>query len=53
MSRLAREELRHFEQVAKLMQAIEDRAQRLAPGRYAERLRRLVAKAEPQRESSI
>jgi tRNA-(ms[2]io[6]A)-hydroxylase len=40
MSRLAREELR-----------IEPL--RLAPGRYAERLRRLVARSEPQREVDL
>jgi tRNA-(ms[2]io[6]A)-hydroxylase len=53
MSRLAREELRHYEQVAKLMRALSVPPQRLAPGRYAERLRRLVAKAEPQRELDL
>src|SRR6202011_6379440 len=44
MSRLAREELRHYEQVAKLLRSLRIAPQRLAPGRYAERLRRLVAK---------
>jgi tRNA-(ms[2]io[6]A)-hydroxylase len=53
MSRLAREELRHYEQVAKLMRALKVRPQRLGPGRYAERLRRLVARAEPQREMDL
>jgi tRNA-(ms[2]io[6]A)-hydroxylase len=53
MSRLAREELRHYEQVAKLMKTLAVVPQRLAPGRYAERLRRLVAKSEPQREVDI
>jgi len=53
MSRLAREELRHYEQVAKLIQSRRVAPQRLAPGRYAERLRRLVAKAEPQREVDL
>ena len=44
MSRLAREELRHYEQVAKLMRNLKIEPQRLSPGRYAERLhRRLVA----------
>ena len=37
MSRLAREELRHYEQVAKLIGALKIVPQRLAPGRYAER----------------
>jgi tRNA-(ms[2]io[6]A)-hydroxylase len=53
MSRLAREELRHYEQVAKLIKKLQIAPQRLAPGRYAERLRRLVAKAEPQREIDL
>jgi tRNA 2-(methylsulfanyl)-N6-isopentenyladenosine37 hydroxylase len=53
MSRLAREELRHYEQVAKLMRTLAVVPQRLAPGRYAERLRRLVAKSEPQREVDL
>jgi len=53
MSRLAREELRHYEQVAKLIKRLGVVPQRLAPGRYAERLRRLVAKMEPQREVDL
>ncbi len=53
MSRLAREELRHFEQVARLMQSLCIVPQRLAPGRYAEGLRRLVAKSEPRRELDL
>ena len=53
MSRLAREELRHYEQVAKLIKALKVVPRRLAPGRYAERLRRLVAKSEPEREVDL
>jgi len=53
MSRLAREELRHYEQVAKLIRTLGVAPQRLAPGRYAERLRRLVAKSEPHREVDL
>jgi tRNA-(ms[2]io[6]A)-hydroxylase len=53
MSRLAREELRHYEQVAKLIRTLNIEPRRLAPGRYAERLRRLVAKLEPQREIDL
>ncbi len=53
MSRLAREELRHFEQVARLMKVLHVVPQRLAPGRYAQRLRRLVARAEPGREVDL
>jgi tRNA 2-(methylsulfanyl)-N6-isopentenyladenosine37 hydroxylase len=53
MSRLAREELRHFEKVAKLIETLGVVPQRLAPGRYAERMRRLVAKTEPLRELDL
>lgn len=53
MSRLAREELRHYEQVAKLIRSLGVAPQRLAPGRYAERMRRLVATREPQREVDL
>ena len=53
MSRLAREELRHYEQVAKLIRQLKVAPLRLAPGRYAERMRRLVAKAEPLREVDL
>jgi tRNA-(ms[2]io[6]A)-hydroxylase len=53
MSRLAREELRHYEQVAKLVKSLGITPRRLAPGRYATRLRRLVAQSEPQREIDL
>lgn len=53
MSRLAREELRHYEQVAKLINSLKVVPRRLAPGRYAERLRRLVSRSEPQREIDL
>jgi tRNA 2-(methylsulfanyl)-N6-isopentenyladenosine37 hydroxylase len=53
MSRLAREELRHYEQVARLIKGLGITPRRLAPGRYAERLRRLVARSEPQREVDL
>lgn len=53
MSRLAREELRHYEQVVKLMKTLGIEPRRLAPGRYAEGLRRLVARSEPQREVDL
>jgi tRNA-(ms[2]io[6]A)-hydroxylase len=53
MSRLAREELRHYEQVVKLIRRLGLAPRRLAPGRYAERMRRLVAKSEPQREVDL
>lgn len=53
MSRLAREELRHYEQVARLIKRLKVVPQRMAPGRYAQTLRRLVARAEPQREVDL
>src|SRR5580692_7447565 len=53
MSRLAREELRHYEQVIRLIRALDIVPQRLAPGRYAQRMRQLVAAAEPQREIDL
>jgi tRNA-(ms[2]io[6]A)-hydroxylase len=53
MSRLAREELRHYEQVAKLIRKLGVAPLRLAPGRYAGRMRRLVARAEPLREVDL
>jgi tRNA-(ms[2]io[6]A)-hydroxylase len=53
MSRLAREELRHYEQVARLLKSLRVTPQRLAPGRYAARLRRLVAGTEPRREVDL
>jgi tRNA-(ms[2]io[6]A)-hydroxylase len=53
MSRLAREELRHYEQVAKMICILNIKPQRLAPGRYAAQLRRLVTSHEPQREVDL
>ncbi|MDP9010852.1 MAG: tRNA-(ms[2]io[6]A)-hydroxylase [Pseudomonadota bacterium] len=53
MSRLAREELRHYEQVAKMIGVLKMVPQRLAPGRYAAGMRRLVAASEPQREVDL
>ena len=53
MSRLAREELRHYEQVARMIKTLGITPRRLAPGRYAQRLRRQVASAEPQREIDL
>jgi tRNA 2-(methylsulfanyl)-N6-isopentenyladenosine37 hydroxylase len=49
MSRLAREELRHFEQVQKYMRELQVPFARLAPSRYAEGLRRAVRSFEPHR----
>jgi tRNA-(ms[2]io[6]A)-hydroxylase len=49
LSRLAREELRHFEQVQKLMIELQVPFTRLSPSRYAEGLRRCVRTREPER----
>jgi tRNA-(ms[2]io[6]A)-hydroxylase len=49
MSRLAREELRHFEQVQQVMQELEVPFKRMQPARYAEALRRVLSREEPKR----
>lgn len=49
LSRLAREELRHFEQVQKYMVECGVAFKRLTPSRYAEGLRRVVRRSEPGR----
>ena len=49
MSRLAREELRHYEQVLKLIQERDIELVSLTPSRYAATLMQGVSKAEPQR----
>lgn len=49
MSRLAREELRHFEQVQRFMRELQVPFMRLSPSRYAEGLRRALRATEPQR----
>lgn len=49
MSRLAREELRHFEQVLKLMKARDIAFGHLGPSRYADGLRRHAHSHEPKR----
>ena len=53
LSRLAREELKHFEQVERLMKKLEVPHQRLKPGRYASELRKLVRTHEPQRKLDL
>ncbi len=53
MSRLAREELSHYEQVARLIKRLKVLPHRMAPGRYAQSLRQLVARTEPQREVDL
>ncbi len=49
MSKLAREELRHFEQVLDLMDAVSIEYAHLSPSRYAQSLHKLVRKQEPAR----
>ena len=49
LSRLAREELRHFEQVLELMAGQGVDYIHLPPGRYASSLHRLTSRQEPQR----
>jgi len=49
MSRLAREELRHFEQVRKLMQEMSVPFERLSASRYAGALRDVLRDEEPYR----
>ena len=49
MSRLAREELRHFEQVQRVMRELGVSFKRMSPARYAEGMRRAVRRDEPGR----
>lgn len=49
MSRLAREELRHFEQVRKIMREMNVPFERLSASRYAGGLREAIGRQEPDR----
>lgn len=53
LARLAREELRHFEQVSRLMEKLDVPFERQAPSRYAAGLRRHAASAEPRRKLDL
>jgi tRNA-(ms[2]io[6]A)-hydroxylase len=53
LSRLAREELKHFEQVERLMKKLAVKYVRMKPGRYASELRRLVRTHEPKRKLDL
>jgi tRNA-(ms[2]io[6]A)-hydroxylase len=53
LSRLAREELKHFEQVERLMKKLDVPHQRMKPGRYAGELRKLVRTHEPGRKLDL
>lgn len=53
LSRLAREELRHFEQVTRLMRRLGVPFERLRPGRYAGGLRAALRTHEPARRVDL
>jgi tRNA 2-(methylsulfanyl)-N6-isopentenyladenosine37 hydroxylase len=53
LARLAREELRHFEQVQQLMLQLEIAPTRLSPGRYAGGLRNQLTNHEPNRKVDL
>jgi tRNA-(ms[2]io[6]A)-hydroxylase len=53
MARLAREELRHFEQVQKLMTQLGIAVRRQSPGRYAGALRVHLATRDPHRKVDL
>lgn len=53
LARLAREELRHFEQVQRVMRLLEVPFMRQRPGRYALNLRRAVRSADPGRKLDL
>ncbi len=53
LSRLAREELKHFEQVERLMRRLEVPFARTKPARYASELRKHVRTHEPQRKLDL
>ena len=53
LARLAREELRHFEQVQQMMARLGVPVRRLSPGRYAGALRAALTNHEPQRKLDL
>jgi tRNA 2-(methylsulfanyl)-N6-isopentenyladenosine37 hydroxylase len=53
LSRLAREELRHFERVDEMMRRLGVASARLVPGRYATGLRALLRTANPGRKLDL
>jgi tRNA 2-(methylsulfanyl)-N6-isopentenyladenosine37 hydroxylase len=53
LSKLAREELRHFEQVQSLMQALGVPFRRQTPSRYAAALRAMLRTADPGRKLDL
>ncbi len=53
LARLAREELRHFEQVTRMMERLAVPFRRLQPGRYAAGLRKALHTDEPRRRLDL
>jgi tRNA-(ms[2]io[6]A)-hydroxylase len=53
LARLAREELRHFEQVLRAMRTVGVPFARSRPGRYAQSLRRALRSADPGRKLDL
>jgi tRNA-(ms[2]io[6]A)-hydroxylase len=53
LARLAREELRHFEQVTRMMERLDVPFTRLKPGRYAAGLRSALRTSEPHRRLDL
>jgi tRNA-(ms[2]io[6]A)-hydroxylase len=53
LSRLAREELRHFEQVQRMMDTLEVHNARQKPGRYASGLRAAMRSKDPGRKLDV
>jgi tRNA-(ms[2]io[6]A)-hydroxylase len=53
LSRLAREELRHYEQVVRLLRELGVPYARLSPSRYAQGLRKALRTGEPQRKLDL
>ena len=53
LARLAREELRHFEQVTRMMARLAVPFRRLQPGRYAAGLRAALCTSEPRRQLDL
>lgn len=53
LARLAREELRHFEQVQRAMRELEVRFVRTRPGRYAQRLRAALRTGHDERKLDL
>ena len=53
MSRLAREELRHFELVQQKLRQLQVPFRRMSPSRYAEGLRKALRRTEPERRTDL